>query len=78
MNRKPKNKMQTKPKWPHKYCVTYLDAGEYHAWEAHKWICRAGDADHAEEKFIDSCMESDGNYSMRIISIKRIRERGVA
>lgn len=70
--------MQTKPKYSHLYRVTYLDAVEYHALEAHEWICRAGDADHAEEKFIDSCMESDGNYSMRILSIKHIREGGAA
>lgn len=65
--------MQTKPKWPHRYRITYREGDE-----THEWICRAGDADHAEEKFIDSCMESDGNYSMRILSIKRIREMGVA
>lgn len=65
--------MQTKPKWKNRYRITYREGNEIH-----EWTCRAGDADHAEEKFIDSCMESDGSYSMRILSIKRIREGGAA
>lgn len=51
-----------------RYKITYTDCDETQTWN-----CSAYDADHAEEKFWDSCEAEGGPQGVRVISVSRIQ-----
>tara|TARA_R110000868_G_scaffold407044_1_gene688103 strand:- start:272 stop:511 length:240 start_codon:yes stop_codon:yes gene_type:complete len=56
-------------KW---YEVTYTDGTP----DQQTWMCKAFDAEHAEEKFMDSFEEEGGTQGVKVIAVvpRRVRD----